>query len=166
LTHGGPGTSEKVVEDSDLMTEEHQSVDQVRTDETSTTSDCPSSASSLFSTRLPTSTQEVGLTQDPLSLRVGQKSDGGELSDGSVLDRVRFLVVDRLGSEVLLVRTNVDSLGTGLDVAWGLGEVISALTSISVLHLDISGDCMGNTLTRYKLLKVSVSTLESNPNRS
>lgn len=38
-TYGGPGTSEEVVEDGDLVTEEHQSVDQVRPDETGTTSD-------------------------------------------------------------------------------------------------------------------------------
>ena len=39
-THGGPGTGEEVVEDGDLVSEQHQSVDQVRTDETGTSGYC------------------------------------------------------------------------------------------------------------------------------
>jgi hypothetical protein len=61
-------------------------------------------------------------TEDPLSLGIGQELDRWELSDGSVLDRVGFLVVDRLGSKILLFRTNVDGLSTGLDVAGGLSN--------------------------------------------
>jgi hypothetical protein len=38
-THGGPGTSEEVIKDSNLMTEKHQSINQVRSHETGTTSD-------------------------------------------------------------------------------------------------------------------------------
>jgi hypothetical protein len=38
-THGSPGTGEEVVEDGDLVTEEHETIDQVRSDESSTTSD-------------------------------------------------------------------------------------------------------------------------------
>lgn len=38
-TYSGSGTGEEVVKDGDLVTEEHQSVDQVGTDETSTTGD-------------------------------------------------------------------------------------------------------------------------------
>jgi hypothetical protein len=38
-TYGGPGTSEEVVKNSDLMTEQHQSINQVRSNETSSTSD-------------------------------------------------------------------------------------------------------------------------------
>lgn len=38
-THGSPGTSEEVIEDSNLVTEKHQSINQVRSDETGTTSD-------------------------------------------------------------------------------------------------------------------------------
>jgi len=113
VTYGGPGTSEEVVENSNLMTEQHQSIDQVRSNETSSTSDYQSAR-----TLLDLFQQE--LTQDPLSFRVGQKLDGRELGNGSVLDRVGFLVVDRLGSEIFLLRTNVDSLTTSLDVAGGL----------------------------------------------
>ena len=38
-THGGPGSSEEVIKDSNLMTEKHQSINQVRSNETGTTSD-------------------------------------------------------------------------------------------------------------------------------
>ena len=36
-THGGPGSGEEVVDDGDLVSEEHQSVDQVRSNESSST---------------------------------------------------------------------------------------------------------------------------------
>jgi hypothetical protein len=35
----GPGTGEEVVQDGDLVTEEHETVDKVRPDETGTTGD-------------------------------------------------------------------------------------------------------------------------------
>ena len=57
------------------------------------------------------------LTQDPLSLRVGEELDRGELGNGSVLNRVGVLVIHRLGSEIFLLRTNVDGPGSRLDVA-------------------------------------------------
>ena len=38
-THGGPGSSKEVVQDGDFVTEQHQSVDQVGTDETGSSSD-------------------------------------------------------------------------------------------------------------------------------
>ena len=112
-TYGGPGTSEEVVKDSNLVTEQHQSIDQVRSNETSSTSDYQSARTLL-------TFDQRKLTQDPLSLRVGQELDGWELGNGSVLDRVGFLVVNRLGSEIFLLRSNVDSLTTSLDVAGGL----------------------------------------------
>ena len=39
MTYCGPGTSEKVVEHSHFMSEEHQAVNQVRPDKTSATGD-------------------------------------------------------------------------------------------------------------------------------
>lgn len=95
------------------MTEQHQSIDQVRSNETSSTSDYQSARTLL-------TFEQRKLTQDPLSLRVGQELDRRELGNGSVLDRVGLLVVDRFGSEIFLFRTNVDSLTTSLDVAGGL----------------------------------------------
>jgi hypothetical protein len=118
VTHSGPGTSEEVVKDSDLVTEQHQSVNQVRTNETSTTGNCTKLA---LSPQYWTETDNRH-TEDPLSLGIGQELDRWELSDGSVLDRVGFLVVDRLGSKIFLFRTNVDGLSTGLDVAGGLSN--------------------------------------------
>lgn len=114
MAYGGPGTSEEVVKNSNLVTEQHQSIDQVRSNETSSTSDYQSARTLL-------NLDQQKLTQDPLSLRVRQKLDRRELGNGSVLDRVGFLVVDRLGSEIFLLGTNVDSLTTSLDVAGGLG---------------------------------------------
>ena len=38
-THGSPGSSEKVVQDGNFVTEQHQSVDQMRTDETGSSRD-------------------------------------------------------------------------------------------------------------------------------
>jgi hypothetical protein len=39
---GSPRTGKKVVEDGDLVTKKHESVDEMRTDETGTTGDCGS----------------------------------------------------------------------------------------------------------------------------
>lgn len=78
---GGPGTGEKVVKNGNFVTEKHQSVDQVGSDESSTTSDCRQSPS-----------RTLPLTENPLSLGCRQEFDGGEIVDGGVLDRVGFLV--------------------------------------------------------------------------
>jgi hypothetical protein len=73
--NGGSGTGEEVVQDGDFVTEEHQSVDQVRTDETGTAGN-----------------------EDSLSLSVGQQLDRGELGHGGEGDGVVLLVVGRLGT--------------------------------------------------------------------
>ncbi len=68
------------------MTEEHQTVDQVGTDETGTTSDCTS-------VRLLMHSSSLTPTQDPLAVGVRQETHGREVSDGGVLDGVGLLVV-------------------------------------------------------------------------
>lgn len=73
--NGGSGTGEEVVHNSDFVTEEHQSVDQVGTDETGAASN-----------------------EDSLSLSVGQQLDRGELGHGGVGDGVVFLVEGGLGT--------------------------------------------------------------------
>jgi hypothetical protein len=60
------------------------------------------------------------LTQNSLSLRVGEELDGRELGDGGVLDRVGVLVVGRLGSVVLLGASDIVDLRALLDVARSL----------------------------------------------
>jgi hypothetical protein len=61
------------------------------------------------------------LTENALALGIGEETDGRELGDGGVLDRVGVLVVDLLGSVVLLCTSDVGGLGALLEVAGGLG---------------------------------------------
>ena len=67
------GTGEKVVEHSDLVTEEHKAVNQMGTDKTCATCD-----------------------DDALTARLGEKLDRGETAEGGVGDGLRLRVVDRL----------------------------------------------------------------------
>jgi hypothetical protein len=67
------GTGEKVVEHGDLMTEEHETVDQMGTDEACATCD-----------------------DDALAAGLGEKLDRGEAAKGGVGDGLRLRVVDRL----------------------------------------------------------------------
>ena len=67
------GTGEKVVEYGDLMTEDHEAVDQMRADEACTTCD-----------------------EDALATRLGEKLDRGETAEGGVGDGLGLRVVDRL----------------------------------------------------------------------
>ena len=73
--NGGSGTGEEVVQDGDFVTEEHQSVDQVGTDETGTAGN-----------------------ENSLSLSVGQELDGRELGHGREGDRVVLFIVGRLST--------------------------------------------------------------------
>jgi hypothetical protein len=65
--------SEKAVEHGDLMTEEHEAVNQMGADEARAT-----------------------CNDDALLARLGEKLDGGETTEGGVGDRLRLRVVDRL----------------------------------------------------------------------
>lgn len=98
------------------MAEKHESVNQVGTDETGTTSNFKSPLASY----LP-DIPNGRLTQDPLSLVVGEELDRGELVDSGVLDGVGVVVIGGLGGEVLLgsVKRDLDitallNVGRGL----------------------------------------------------
>jgi hypothetical protein len=78
MTDGSLGTGEEVVEDGNVMAEEHKAIDEVRADETSTASD-----------------------QDALALGGRKKFDRREASESCVRDRVVFGIIDGLG-EVLV----------------------------------------------------------------
>lgn len=67
------GTGEKVVEHGDLVTEEHEAVDQMGADEACTTCD-----------------------DDALTARLGEKLDRGETAECGVGDGLGLRVVDRL----------------------------------------------------------------------
>lgn len=64
--------------------------------------------------------KEAPLTQDSLSLSVGEELDRGELGNGGVLDRVGVLVVVGLGSVVLGSTGDILGVVTLLDVGRGL----------------------------------------------
>lgn len=101
VRNGSPATGKEVVKDGDLVTQKHESVDQVGTNETGTTGD-----------------------EDSLTLRVGEELDRGELGDSGVLDRVGVGIVGRLDTVVLVLgRGEVLGLVTRLDVAGGLGMI-------------------------------------------
>lgn len=98
------------------MAEKHESVNQVGTDKTGTTSNFTSPLASY----LP-DIHNRRLTQDPLSLVVGEELDRGELVDSRVLDGVGVVVIGGLGGEVLLgsVKRDLDitallNVGRGL----------------------------------------------------
>lgn len=91
------------------MAEKHESVNQVGTDETGTTSNLSSPSTISI---LPTRHYDLVLTQDPLSLVVGKELDGRELVDSRVLDGVGVVVIGGLGGEVLL-----GSVKRDLDIA-------------------------------------------------
>ena len=77
------------------MTEEHETVDKMRSDESSTSSDY----GQLTRPVIPRS--EIGvLTENSLSLSVGEEFNRREVSDGGVLDGVVLLIVGRLGTKV------------------------------------------------------------------
>jgi hypothetical protein len=101
--NGGSGTGEEVVQNGNFVTEEHQSVDQVGTDETSTTGD-----------------------EDSLSLSVWQELDRGELGHGGVGDGVVILVVGRLST---VSSFNAVGGSVALD---DLGSQVQASQSVSV----------------------------------
>jgi hypothetical protein len=67
------GTSEKVVEHGNLMTEEHEAVDEMGADEACAPCD-----------------------KDALTACLGEKLDGGETAEGGVGDGLRLGVIDRL----------------------------------------------------------------------
>jgi hypothetical protein len=67
------GTGEKVVEHGDLMTEEHEAVNQMGADKACATCD-----------------------KDALTARLGEKLDWGETAEGGIGDGLRLRVVDRL----------------------------------------------------------------------
>ena len=74
MTDGRFGASKEVVEDGDLMAEEHKAVDQVRADETGTTGD-----------------------EDTLALGRREELDGREAGEGGVGDRLAVGMEDGLG---------------------------------------------------------------------
>lgn len=95
-------TSEKIVDHSDFVAQNHQAVDEVGADKASTASD-----------------------QDALPLRGSQKLYGREAGEGGIRDRVRLGVVDRLGleeRELVLIGVGLDGgllgFGSGRRVVW------------------------------------------------
>ena len=74
MTDGRFGASEEVVEDGDLMAEEHKAVDQVRADETGATGD-----------------------ENALALGRREELDGREAGEGGVGDRLAVGMEDGLG---------------------------------------------------------------------
>lgn len=74
VADSGLGTSEEVVDDSDLVTQEHEAVDEVGSDKTSATGN-----------------------QDTLALRWGQEFDGRETREGGVGNSVAVWMEDGLG---------------------------------------------------------------------
>lgn len=147
--NGGSGTGEEVVQNGDFVTEEHQSVDQVGTDETGTAGH-----------------------EDSLSLGVGQELDGRELGHGGEGDRVVLFVVGRL-SAVAVERTDLTTVSLGncayylrsLDAVGGslaLDDLGSLNDAVSASH-SLMSLCQA-TLTKYKLRRTSVSMVESKSN--
>ena len=74
VTDGSLGTGEEVIDDRNFVSQEHEMVDKVRSDETSTASN-----------------------QDTLALRRGQEFDGWEMQQGSIRDRMSVWVEDGFG---------------------------------------------------------------------
>ncbi len=74
MANCGLGTGEEVIEDCDFMSENHQTVDKMGTNETSATGD-----------------------KDALALGRREELHGWEAREGGVRDRLSLGVVDRLG---------------------------------------------------------------------
>lgn len=74
VTKTGLGAREEVVEDSDLMAEQHETIDQMRTDKAGPSGD-----------------------EDTFAVRGGEKLDRGEAGKGGVGDGLRVRVEDGLG---------------------------------------------------------------------
>ena len=110
VADSGLGTGEEVVDDGNFVTQEHKTVDEVGSDETSATGN-----------------------QDTLALRWSQEFDGRETREGGVGDSVAVWVEDRLG---LVGRKTLGEPGVQLrllcillreiGVAWGGQDVMRA----------------------------------------
>lgn len=73
VANGGLGASEEVVDDCDFMTKDHETIDEMRSNESSASCD-----------------------KDALALRGGKQLDGRETREGGIRDRVCLWVIDRL----------------------------------------------------------------------
>ena len=74
VTDGGLGAGEEIIDDGDFVTQEHQAVDEMRSDKTSAAGN-----------------------QDSLALRRRQKLDRWETRESRIGDRVGVWVEDRFG---------------------------------------------------------------------
>lgn len=119
----GSGSSEEVVEDGDLVSEDHESINQMGSDETSSTSD-----------------------QDSLSLSVWEEGDRSESGHGGVLDQSRLGVEDVIATIflvelfvllVLLVGNQVQvSEDIGLDLRGETELVVTNFLNFGFAHFE------------------------------
>jgi len=121
VTDGGLGTGEEIINDGDFMTQEHQTVDEVRSDKTGAAGN-----------------------QDTLALGRGQELDRWETRESCIGDRVGVWVEDGfglVGSKTLgelrvqffLLRVLLGEIG----IAWGGHDIMRAKIKRSE---EINGD--------------------------
>jgi len=121
MADGGLGTGEEIINDGDFMTQEHQTVDEVGSNETSAAGN-----------------------QDTLALRWGQELDRWETRESGVGDRMGVWVEDGFGliggktlGELCVQFCLLRILFGEVGVAWGGHDIVGAKVKRSE---EIDGD--------------------------